>query len=121
MMGLPAGTRVWLDAQLKKLKIQASQINGYHLEKATHSEVAQVVAEGTADVGLGIEAVALSFDLDFVNLTTEAYDLIIPEEKWPMPAIQALVSWLQTPQAKAAISNLGGYDTLTTGNITWIN
>lgn len=116
-----SGTRVWLDAQLKKLGIQADQINGYSLEKATHSQVAQAVAEGMADVGLGIEAAALSFGLGFSNLTSEAYDLVIPGDKWPMPAIQALVGWLQTPQAKDAIAGLGGYDTSTTGNTTWID
>ena len=116
-----SGTRVWLDAQLKRLGIQASQINGYNLEKATHSEMAQAVAEGTADVGLGIETAALSFGLGFFILTTEAYDLVIPGDKWPVPAIQALVSWLQSSQAKAAITSLGGYDTTATGNTIWLS
>ena len=113
-----SGTRVWLDAQFKELNMDVRQINGYAQEKATHSEVAQAVAEGAADAGLGIEAAALSFGLGFTQLTTEAYDLIIPGDRWQMPAIQALVNWLQTPQAKAAITSLGGYDTSTTGKIT---
>jgi putative molybdopterin biosynthesis protein len=113
-----SGTRVWLDAQLKQLDIHPGEINGYTLEKATHSEVAQAVAEGTADVGLGIEASALAFGLDFSMLTTEAYDLVIPAGRWQLPAIQALVNWLQSPQARAAITNLGGYDTAATGKIT---
>jgi putative molybdopterin biosynthesis protein len=116
-----SGTRVWLDAQLKRLNIHPGEINGYALEKATHSEVAQAVAEGTAQVGLGIEASALAFGLDFSMLTTEAYDLVIPGDRWQMPAVQALVDWLQSPQAQAAISNLGGYDTAATGKITRLN
>jgi molybdate-binding protein/DNA-binding transcriptional regulator YhcF (GntR family) len=116
-----SGTRVWLDAQLKKLGIRASQIDGYNLEKATHYEVAQAVAEGRADTGLGIEAAARSFGLGFTLLTTEAYELVIPAEKWQQPAIRALVEWLQAPPAKAAIASLGGYDTTATGNTTWLS
>ena len=112
-----SGTRVWLDAQLKRVGIGGSQIKGYGLEKTTHYEVAQAVAEGTADCGLGIEAAALSFGLGFTLLTTEAYELVIPAETWQKPAVQALVDWLQTPQAKEAIAGLGGYDTAATGMI----
>ena len=116
-----SGTRVWLDAQLKKLGIQSSQVDGYILEKATHYEVAQAVAEGRADTGLGIEAAAQAFGLGFTLLATEPYELVIPAENWPHPAIQALVDWLQTPPAKAAILNLGGYDTAATGSTTWLS
>ena len=112
---------MWLDAQLKRLNIHPGEINGYALEKATHSEVAQAVAEGAAQVGLGIEASALAFGLGFTNLTTEAYDLVIPGDHWQMPAVQALVGWLQSPQAQAAISSLGGYDTAATGKITHLS
>ncbi len=56
-----SGTRVWLDAQLKRLNIHPGEINGYTLEKATHSEVAQAVAEGAAQVGLGIETAGAGF------------------------------------------------------------
>ena len=116
-----SGTRVWLDAQLKKLGIQGNQIEGYHLEKATHYEVAQEIAEGRADTGLGIEAAALSFGLGFTLLTTEAYELVIPAEKWQQPAVRALVDWLNTPPAKIAIASLGGYDTTATGKTTWLS
>jgi molybdate-binding protein/DNA-binding transcriptional regulator YhcF (GntR family) len=116
-----SGTRVWLDAQLKRIGLAGSQVNGYEREKATHYEVAQAVAEGAADTGLGIEAAALSFGLGFTLLTTEAYQLVIPAEKWPLPAIQALVKWLQSPTAQTAINSLGGYDTTATGTITHLS
>lgn len=116
-----SGTRVWLDAQLKRVGIAGHQIEGYNLEKTTHYEVAQAVAEGTADTGLGIEAAALSFGLDFTLLTTEAYELAIPANTWQKPAVQALVSWLQTQPAKSAIASLGGYDTTATGKITQLS
>lgn len=115
-----SGTRVWLDAQLHRAGVSPSSINGYSDEKMTHSEVARAVSKGQADVGLGVETAALSFGLDFEFLTTERYDLVIPAEKWEMETVQALKAWLDSPQAKAAIHNLGGYDTSLTGTVTWV-
>ncbi|MFQ5924168.1 MAG: substrate-binding domain-containing protein, partial [Anaerolineales bacterium] len=89
-------------------------------QKATHSEVARAVAEGQADVGIGVSAAAISFGLDFVPLTKERYDLIIPAEKWELPPIQALVQWLLGPQARSAIAGLGGYDMAESGSLAWI-
>lgn len=115
-----SGTRVWLDVNLKRLGIPADSIMGYLDEKITHSEVALAVAQGHADTGLGVQTAALAFGLDFVFLTTERYDLVILEEKWGLPALQALVSWLATPEAKSAIAQLGGYEVGETGNIEWV-
>jgi molybdate-binding protein/DNA-binding transcriptional regulator YhcF (GntR family) len=116
-----SGTRVWLDAQLHRAGINPSSIIGYHDEKMTHSEVARAIGKGQADLGLGVETAALSFDLDFKLLTTERYDLVIPFEKWELESVQVLRAWLDTSQAKAAINNLGGYDTSQTGAITWVS
>lgn len=115
-----AGTRVWLDAQLEQMALRATQIEGYTREVATHLEVAAAIAQGQADVGLGVEAAALAYGLDFVLLTTERYDLIIPEETWNSPAIQVIAHWLASDEAKAAIVELGGYDTVHTGELEWV-
>lgn len=115
-----SGTRIWLDAQLRRMAIDPGDVSGYAEQKATHSEVARAVAEGQADVGIGVSAAAISFGLDFVPLTKERYDLIIPAEKWELPPIQALVQWLLGPQARSAIAGLGGYDMAESGSLAWI-
>lgn len=115
-----SGTRVWLDVKLKRLGINPESIDGYQDEKMTHSEVALAIAQGLADTGLGVQTAALSFGLDFAFLTSERYDLAIPEEKWELPALQALVGWLNTAQAKSAIADMGGYDIDETGRIEWV-
>lgn len=116
-----SGTRVWLDANLKRLRITPEAISGYQHEKLTHSEVALTIAQGFADVGLGVQTAAESLGLDFVFLTTEQYELVIPEENFSLPALQTLVRWLTTDEAKAAIAGLGGYDVSGTGVIEWVN
>jgi putative molybdopterin biosynthesis protein len=115
-----SGTRVWLDAHLRKLGISGEQIQGYGQEKMTHTEVAAAVMKTEADAGLGVQTAALALGLEFIPLTTERYDLAIPEGKWQSPAIQVLARWLKTAQAKAAIANLGGYGVAETGRIEWV-
>lgn len=115
-----AGTRVWLDAHLHQLGIAPEQLSGYEQEKCTHSEVAQMIAEGQADVGLGVEAAALAFGLRFIPLTLERYDLVIPAEVWEALPIQALVQWLATDAAKAEMTALGGYEIRETGRVQWV-
>ena len=49
-----SGTRVWLDHQLTVNHMYPTQIDGYQEEKMTHTQVAQMVGEGKANVGIGI-------------------------------------------------------------------
>jgi molybdate-binding protein/DNA-binding transcriptional regulator YhcF (GntR family) len=116
-----AGTRVWLDARLGQLGLSPNQIAGYEEEVQTHSEVARAVAEDRADVGLGIESAALAYGLGFISLTTERYDLVIPEEAWPQTPIQALARWLTTDKGKQRIHDLGGYEIRETGRVVWLS
>lgn len=115
-----AGTRVWLDARLHQLGIAPEQLSGYELERCTHSEVAQMIAEGQADIGLGVEAAALAFGLRFIPLTQERYDLVIPADVWESLPVQALAHWLATDVAKGEIMALGGYEVRETGRVQWI-
>lgn len=110
-----AGTRVWLDAHLRRLSIAPARIVGYEQEALTHSEVARAVAEGRADVGLGVEAAALAYGLTFVPLTQERYDLVMLADVWQTEPVQTLARWLRTDEARSAIVELGGYDTAESG------
>ena len=112
-----SGTRVWLDENLKKLKIIPSAINGYNNEKYTHSEIAQAIAEGEASAGIALETSALDYGLDFIFLTKERYDLVFTARNMESAPFKALIDFLNSPQAKEIIQNLGGYDTQQTGEL----
>jgi molybdate-binding protein/DNA-binding transcriptional regulator YhcF (GntR family) len=114
------GTRVWLDAQLRRAAVDAEAIAGYDHEVNTHAEVARAVAEGATDTGLGIETSAIGYGLGFVQLAIEPYDLVIPAETWELPPIQALAAWMQGEGARNSILALGGYETGETGRVRWI-
>jgi molybdate-binding protein/DNA-binding transcriptional regulator YhcF (GntR family) len=115
-----AGTRVWLDAQLRRAGVDTETITGYDHMVSTHVDVANAIAEGAADVGLGIEAAALTYGLAFLRLTTERYDLVIPASTWELGPVQAMVRWLERAEARAAIAGLGGYETEQTGRVRWV-
>lgn len=110
-----AGIRVWLDTQLSKAKILPTQINGYATEVGTHSDVALAIAEDRADVGIGIEAAARQYGLEFMPLHTEQYDLVLLANIIDQPAISKFITWLDSPSAKSVISNIPGYHSDITG------
>jgi len=115
-----SGSRVWLDAQLKRLGINVDSIDGYAVEETTHIGLADMIAQREATAGLGIFAAASSFGLDFIPLTTEQYDLVLPDHVWRLPEAQALVEVLRSPRFKEAVSALGGYDLAAAGQETWV-
>jgi molybdate-binding protein/DNA-binding transcriptional regulator YhcF (GntR family) len=115
-----AGTRVWLDAQLCRMGIEAQGIAGYGEQVMTHTEVARAVSEGRADTGLGIEAAALAYGLDFLFLTSERYDLVIPAAAWTFEPVQRLVAWLSSEAARALLGGQAGYDLSETGRVEWV-
>jgi len=116
-----AATRLWLEARFQQLGLDVAAVQGYTHEVKTHLQVAGAVAEKQADVGLGVEAASLAYGLDFILQTTERYDLVMTEEIWALPVIQALLTWLKSDEAQQAIANLGGYDVADTGRVQWIN
>ncbi len=116
-----SGTRVWLDYKLRELKIQPNSINGYARELDTHVAVAMSISRSQADVGLGIQAAATSFDLDFVPLTREKFDLVIPLNKYKSQLFAPLVEIINSAEFKKVVDEMGGYDTTQTGETIVIN
>jgi putative molybdopterin biosynthesis protein len=72
-----AGTRLFLDYQLKKAGIAPESIDGYNREAATHMAVAAAVQGGGADAGMGIASAAKAMNLDFIPLGEEEYDFTV--------------------------------------------
>jgi putative molybdopterin biosynthesis protein len=80
--------------------------------------VAQLVAEGETDTGLALQGSALAYGLDFIPLTLETYDLVIPEPD--QPGVGELVGWLGRPEAADVIASFGGYLADGTGRLRWV-
>lgn len=112
-----SGTRLWLDEELKRLGIPPAQVRGYRQEAWTHNAVAQAIQNGTADVGLGLEAAARQAKLEFIPLFEERYDLVMSAELYATPTIQKLLDYIQARQFRRLVAALGGYDPLHSGEL----
>ncbi len=110
-----AGTRVLLDCELERRGIDPADITGYTREEHTHLAVAAAVAAGRADAGMGILAAARAFNLDFVPITREPYDLVLRAESLRDERLAPLWQLLERPAFRAEIEALGGYSCAETG------
>jgi molybdate-binding protein len=110
-----SGTRIWLDQKLHQLGIPSGAVRGYRQEAHTHTQVAAAVARGVASTGIGLQAAARQFQLGFIPLFQERYDLVIPEEETNDPKIQLLIDSFLSGEYRRQIESLGGYDITQTG------
>jgi molybdate-binding protein/DNA-binding transcriptional regulator YhcF (GntR family) len=115
-----SGTRVWLDYKLRELGILPPSIRGYDVEKDTHLAVAMSISKGEADVGLGIQASAISCDLDFIPVTQEKFGLVIPMVNYRSKSFEPLLKIIQSKEFKQIVNEMGGYDTSETGGTIFI-
>jgi putative molybdopterin biosynthesis protein len=112
-----AGTRMLLDALLARDGLAAALVDGYDRLEFTHLAVAALVADGSADCGLGIYAAARALNCDFVPLATEPYELAANAATLDDPRIAALVATMRDPALRTAIEALGGYDATHAGDV----
>ncbi len=105
-----SGTRIWLDQQLHRLGIPASRVRGYEQEAHTHTQVASQIAAGKASAGIGLQAAASQYNLGFIPLFQECYDLVIPKENIANPRIMLLVDSFLSGEYRRLIEGFGGYD-----------
>ena len=91
------------------------------LHRAAHAEteLATIIRDGRADVGLGIEAAARAHGLGFVPLATERLDLVAMRRDVFEPPLQTLLAWTRTPEFAAQAAALGGYDVASTGRVVF--
>lgn len=115
-----SGTRVWLETQLRRLGIDPDSILASDQIATTHSCVARAVASGEINVGLGIYAAAAGYGLDFLPLTRERYELVIPDRTWRRPEAQTLARLIRSDALCERIETLGGYDASQTGEERWV-
>ena len=104
-----AGTRVLFDQLLKEAGVQAGSIVGYDNIAITHFEAAARVSGGSAAVTLGVRAAAEAFDTDFIPVTEEDFELVIPEEFISHPGIEILLETLNDGRWRREVDSLGGY------------
>ena len=59
---------------------------------------------------MGIFSAANLYGLDFLPVCIEQYDLLIPDDAWDTPMVQALMEILKSDAFKASLKKMGGYE-----------
>ncbi len=114
-----SGTRVLLDFLLKEHHVDPSEIPGYDTVAYTHLEVGVAILQGSAQIGMGIRAVAQLLGLDFIPLANERFDLIVPTQWHDAEPVRALCRSLALDDFKTTVSCMGGYETYDTGRVMY--
>jgi putative molybdopterin biosynthesis protein len=78
-------------------------------------EVALIVLKREADVGLGIQAAAISCGLDFIPVAKEKFDLIIPISNYISQTFVPILRIIHSDEYKRVVREMGGYDVSQTG------
>ena len=104
-----SGTRVLMDYLCEKYDVDRDAIYGYEREELTHNSVAVQIAGDSADAGMGIYATAKLYELDFLPICVEEYDLLIPEKVWNSGMVRQLVRTLKSDAFRERIEAMGGY------------
>jgi putative molybdopterin biosynthesis protein len=115
-----AGTRMLFDLLLARAGIDRAAIAGYDRLEFTHTAVAALIADGSADCGLGIRAAAAALDLDFVPLASEPYELALRAAALDEPRIAALIETLRSAALRSEVNALPGYDATDAGSIRYV-
>ena len=104
-----AGTRILFDHLLREAGADPESINGYDNIAITHFEAAARISGGSADATLGVKAAAEAFETDFIPVTEEDFELVIPERFIDHPGIRILMETLSDEKWRREVDSLGGY------------
>ena len=99
-----------LDRELASRGIRPGGLPGYDTRAMGHLEVAAAIAARIADVGVASEPAALAYELAFVPLTQERFDLVIPAAMSGAREVQAMLRVLSSPWLLAQLASMPGYD-----------
>lgn len=113
-----SGIRVWFDQQLKKEGVTAASLKGYTEERSTHWGVARAVAQDQADAGIGLEAAAAAYHLDFIPLTEERFDLVCLAEQAEWSPMREIIAWLGSEKGRGVMAQFPGYRASHPGAVT---
>lgn len=106
---LGSGTRILCDYLIAENGMNKKDIVGYKNEEFTHTAVAALVANGNADCGLGIYSAAKMYDLDFIEICIEEYDILIDEKAYNSESVQKFLGLLKSEEFINRLSQMGGY------------
>jgi len=105
-----AGSELVLDLLLAREHLRRADLNFVDGAERSETDLAQAIAAGRADVGLGIAAAARQRHLDFVPLVEERFDLLIWRKAYFDPPMQKFLAFCASERFRQRAQEMGGYD-----------
>ncbi len=112
-----AGSRILLEYLLQRAGLDPKGVPYTAQPARDESDVAFAVRNSHADAGLGIAAVVRQFQLDFVPLHRERYDLVITRYDYFEPPFQRLLAFARSTHFAKRADEIGGYDLSAFGRV----
>lgn len=112
-----SGAHHHLNAMIAREGLQADQLPGYYHEENTYRAVACTIAAGHGDLGIGTQACAQHYGLDFQPICKERYFLVMHTPDLAFPAIRVLLERLNSSEVLGAITEFPGYEAYRMGRI----
>jgi len=111
-----AGSQVLLEHLLQEAGIAGGDIQ--QLPQArSEADAALAILEGKADAALGLSSLAKQYQLDFVEIVKERFDLLAWRRDWFEPAFQDLLAFCRSSEFLEKAQELGGYDVSGLGRV----
>lgn len=93
-----SGTRILIDQLLGDRRPL-----GYGIQTRSHNAVVAAVGQGRADWGVTIETVARGSDLEFVPLSNEQYDFVVPKSRENRPVLEEFRTLLGNSEVRGEL------------------
>lgn len=83
----------------------------------TEADIAAAINSGVADAGFGLASIAASYNLHFVPLVQEKFDLLIDRQHYFEEPLQTLLSFCNGKRFEEYANALSGYDISNLGTV----
>ncbi|MCZ6606834.1 MAG: helix-turn-helix transcriptional regulator [Alphaproteobacteria bacterium] len=114
-----AGSRLLFEHLLREAGLKPGDLAMLEHRALSETDLGLEVAEGKADAGLAVAAVAHQLRLDFVPLHRERYDLLLRRRDYFEEPVQKLLAFSRTPAFQTHAAEMGGYDVDGLGRVTY--
>lgn len=104
-----SGARRLFERELKRAGLSVDIARNAVVQASGHLEVAQAIDIGAGDAGIATRDAALAFDLTFVPIAEERYDLVVPCDKLSDPRMARLFDVMTAAPLRRELASLG-YD-----------
>jgi len=104
-----AGSQLLLLHLMEQQGLDAGDVSFSELAY-TETDAVTSILDGSADATLGLRSVARRFNLEFVPLMRERFDLLVDRRAWFEPAFQAFLSFCRSAAFRERAKSLQGYD-----------